>query len=145
MAPQAKALAHGTVATFLFLWFGDSTADRERMRFQNLAHQLLLQNSQDSQCQQACVQDGRLADLASDDTRRARLEAIAASVEVERGRECTFKPVLSCGTARRLADQENTDPADEVGLLLGAWHKLRHWQRSCLSHSRQIGWDAAMV
>ena len=70
------------------------------------------------------LQDDRLADLASDDARRARLEAIAASVEMERGRECTFKPVLSCGTARRLADQENTDPTDEVSLLLSAWHRL---------------------
>ena len=91
------------------------------------------------------LQDDRLADLASDDARRARLEAIAASVEMERGRECTFKPALSCGTARRLADQENTDPADEVSLLLSAWRKLRHWQHRCLTHSLQVSRETAML
>ena len=91
------------------------------------------------------LQDDRLADLASDDARRARLEAIAASVEMERGRECTFKPALSSGTIRRLADQENTDPADEVSLLLGAWHKLWHWPCRCLLHSLPISWEAAIL
>ena len=81
------------------------------------------------------LQDDRLADLASDNARRARLEAIAAAVEMERGRECTFKPALSCGPGRRPADQENTDPADEVSLLRSAWHKLWHWQDECLSRS----------
>lgn len=91
------------------------------------------------------LQDDRLADLASDDARRARLEAIAASVEMERGRECTFKPALSCGTARRLADQENTNPADEVSLLLSAWRRLWHWQRRCLTYSPQVSQAAAML
>ena len=59
-------------------------------------------------------------------------------MELERGRECTFKPALSCGTARRLADQENTDPANEVRLSLSAWHKLWHQQCRCLSFSPQI-------
>ena len=62
------------------------------------------------------LQDDRLADLASDHARQAHLEAIAASVEKERSQECTFKPVLGCGTGRRLADQENTNPAAEVSL-----------------------------
>ncbi len=54
------------------------------------------------------MQEDRLAELASDSTRRERLDAAAAEVERERERECTFQPALS------LSDQENQNPAAEV-------------------------------
>lgn len=73
-----------------------------------------------SWCEQRCttqrttlVQEDRLAELASDNTRRERLEAAAAQLERERDRECTFQPVLSSGMLS-LSDRENQNPAAEV-------------------------------
>ena len=53
--------------------------------------------------------------MASDDARRARLEAAAAQLEAEHERECTFRPALSAHPAR-LSDQENQNPDAEVSL-----------------------------
>ena len=59
------------------------------------------------------MQEDRLAELASDNARRERLEAAAAQIERERDSECTFQPVLNSATPR-LPDQENQNPFTEV-------------------------------
>ncbi len=75
------------------------------------------------------VQGDRLAELSSDDARRAKLEAAAAQLEMERDRECTFKPALSSGTMR-LSNQENQDPDAAVSphriLAVSQFCMLRH-------------------
>jgi len=80
------------------------------------------------------VQGDRLAELSSDDARRAKLEAAAAQLEMERDRECTFKPALSSGTMR-LSNQENQDPDAAVSP-----HQIQ--AISLILYAKALCWDA---